>query len=191
MDQDAAPVRPTTSWLLRELDLQLEAAADALARGDPAVDLARSSIGRAREAMAQLRAELEARQAQPAAEPQAVPSSAVAPADLPASRPTASTPRTAAAPHASPYRDPQIWLMTFALSLLAGSAAFFGSRWFDERARRERAHWRSLQAKAEGAVPPPSPAPAVGIAPPVAAAPLTGAAALFCCPCCCWGCWAG
>ncbi|MBA4216065.1 MAG: hypothetical protein C0460_01895 [Methylibium sp.] len=147
------------------------------ATAEPAAELTpelEAQISQLERTVAQLRAELEARQAQPAAEPQAVPSSAAAPADLPASRPTASTPRTAAAPHASPYRDPQIWLMTFALSLLAGSAAFFGSRWFDERARRERAHWRSLQAKAEGAVPPPSPAPAVGIAPPVAAA-LTAA----------------
>ena len=59
MDPHAPPVRPTTSWLLRELDLQLEAAADALARGDPAHDLARSSVARAREALAQLRAEQE------------------------------------------------------------------------------------------------------------------------------------
>ena len=57
MDQDAAPVRPTTSPLLLELDLQLAAAADALARDEPALDLARSSVGRAREALAQLRAE--------------------------------------------------------------------------------------------------------------------------------------
>jgi two-component sensor histidine kinase len=57
VDQDAAPVRPTTSWLLRELDLQLEAAADALSRSQPAHDLARSSVGRAREVLAQLHAE--------------------------------------------------------------------------------------------------------------------------------------
>ena len=60
MDQDAAPVRPTTSWLLRELDLQLDAATDALARDEPAYDLARSSVARARDALAQLRAEQEA-----------------------------------------------------------------------------------------------------------------------------------
>ena len=65
MDQDAAPVRPTTSWLLRELDLQLDAAADALSRAEPAHDLARSSIGRAREALAQLRAEQEADEQEP------------------------------------------------------------------------------------------------------------------------------
>jgi hypothetical protein len=59
VDQDSAPVRPTTSWLLREIDLQLEAAADALSRGEPATDLARSSVGRAREALTQLRAEQE------------------------------------------------------------------------------------------------------------------------------------
>ena len=65
MDQDAAPVRPTTSWLLRELDLQLDAAADALSRDEPAHDLARSSIGRAREALAQLRAEQEPDEQEP------------------------------------------------------------------------------------------------------------------------------
>jgi anti-sigma regulatory factor (Ser/Thr protein kinase) len=63
VDQHASPVRPTTSWLLRELDLQLEAAADALSRDEPAHDLARSSVGRAREALAQLRAELESDEA--------------------------------------------------------------------------------------------------------------------------------
>jgi anti-sigma regulatory factor (Ser/Thr protein kinase) len=60
VDQDAAPVRPTTSWLLRELDLQLEAAADALSRPAPAYDLARSSVSRAREALAQLHVEQQA-----------------------------------------------------------------------------------------------------------------------------------
>ncbi len=59
MDQDAAPVRPTTGWLLRELDLQLEAAADALSRDEPAHDLARSSVTRARDALARLRGEQE------------------------------------------------------------------------------------------------------------------------------------
>ncbi len=57
MEQDAAAARPTTSWLLRELDLQLEAAADALSRERPAYDMARSSVGRARDALAQLQAE--------------------------------------------------------------------------------------------------------------------------------------
>ena len=72
MDQDVPPVRPTTSWLLRELDLQLEAAADALSRDEPAYDLARSSVGRAREALAQLRAEQEAAPAGPEADPAAL-----------------------------------------------------------------------------------------------------------------------
>jgi signal transduction histidine kinase len=60
VDQDAAPVRPTANWLLRELELQLETAADALARGEPGHELARSSVGRARDAVRQLRAEREA-----------------------------------------------------------------------------------------------------------------------------------
>ena len=57
MDEHAAPVRPTTNWLLRELDLQLQAAADALSRDEPAHDLALSSVARARAALAQLQAE--------------------------------------------------------------------------------------------------------------------------------------
>ena len=60
MDQDAAPVRPTSSLLLRELDLQLESAADALSRQTPDTDLARASVGRARQALAQLVAQQEA-----------------------------------------------------------------------------------------------------------------------------------
>jgi anti-sigma regulatory factor (Ser/Thr protein kinase) len=59
VDQDASPARPTTSWLLREIELQLEAAADALSRDEPAHDLARSSVSRARHALAQLQAEQE------------------------------------------------------------------------------------------------------------------------------------
>jgi signal transduction histidine kinase len=57
VDQDAPPVRPTASWLLRELDLQLEAAAEALSRDEPALELARSSVRRARAALVQLQAE--------------------------------------------------------------------------------------------------------------------------------------
>lgn len=60
MDQDAAPARSTSSWLLSELELQLEAAADALSRQQPAVDLARSSLGRAREVLGRLQAQPEA-----------------------------------------------------------------------------------------------------------------------------------
>ena len=60
MDQDAARVRPTSSRLLRELDLQLESAAEALSREVPAADLARSCVGRARDALAQLTAQQEA-----------------------------------------------------------------------------------------------------------------------------------
>ena len=72
MDQDAAPVRPTTSWLLRELDLRLEAAADALSRDEPAHDLACSSVARAREALAQLRVEQEADELGAEADPTAL-----------------------------------------------------------------------------------------------------------------------
>ena len=60
MDQDAAPVRPTSSWLLRELELQLGVAAEALSGQAPDHDLARSSVARAREALALLRVQQEA-----------------------------------------------------------------------------------------------------------------------------------
>jgi signal transduction histidine kinase len=63
VEPDATSVRPTASWLLRQVDLQLEAAADALSRDEPAHDLARNSVDRAREALAQLRAEQEAEDA--------------------------------------------------------------------------------------------------------------------------------
>ncbi|MCY4757195.1 type IV pilus assembly protein FimV [Pelomonas aquatica] len=119
-----------------------------------------AQISRLEQTVAQLRAELEARQAL-----------AAQVAAQPASVPVAPPPPMLAAPvHASAYRDPLTWLMTLALSLLAGSAAFYGSRWLDQRARRESAHWRSLQAAAEGAAPPPAAAQATGMAPPVDAA---------------------
>ncbi|MDG0834931.1 FimV family protein [Roseateles saccharophilus] len=127
-----------------------------------------AQISQLEQTVAQLRAELEARQAQAASAALAAP---------PASDTAAAPPAAAAPVHTSAYRDPLTWLMTLALSLLAGSAAFYGSRWLDQRARRESAYWRSLQAAAEGAAPPPAPpaAHATGVAPPVEA----GAAALL------------
>lgn len=128
-----------------------------------------AQISQLEQTVAQLRAELEARQ-------QAQAASAVA-----AAAPVASAPAAAAVAPAvprsgvSPYRDPLAWLLTLGVSLLAGAAAFYGSRWRDDRARRELAYWRALHA-AEGASPPPPPAPAPspGMAPPVGG----GAAAL-------------
>jgi pilus assembly protein FimV len=120
-----------------------------------------AQISQLEQTVAQLRAELEARQAASAPV-------AAAPASIPAAPPP--PPAVAAPVHASAYRDPMTWLMTLALSLLAGSAAFYGSRWLDQRARRESAYWRSLQAAAEGAAPPPppsAPVQATGMAPPV------------------------
>ncbi len=111
--------------------------------------------------VAQLRADLEARQA--ASAPAAVASAAIAVAPVPA----AAVPVNP--PHAGAYRDPMNWLLTLALSLLAGSAAFYGSSWLDQRARREKAYWRALQATAEGAAPPPLQPASPGMAPPVAA----------------------
>ncbi|HEY9107805.1 MAG TPA: hypothetical protein VIN58_14085, partial [Roseateles sp.] len=97
--------------------------------------------------------------------------SAVQPASAPPVAEPIPVKAVAPVPRASPLRDPLTWLMTLGLSLLAGAAAFYGSRWRDERARRELAYWRALHA-AEGAAPPPhSPVPAPpapGFAPAVA-----------------------
>lgn len=111
--------------------------------------------------VAQLRAELLARQQA------AAPVTASAPA--PVASAAASAPKPVPAPvrsaGPSPYRDPMTWMLTLGLSLLAGSAAFYFSRWRDQRARRELAYWRALHA-AEGAAAP-QPVPSPGIAPPV------------------------
>ncbi|MFG6464833.1 FimV family protein [Roseateles sp. DXS20W] len=142
-----APQRPAPVASVPETDLTPELEAQ---------------IAQLEDTVAQLRAELEARlQAEAAA-------SAPPP---PAPEPFASAPTPAPAPATrnSRYRDPMTWLLTLGLSLLAGAAAFYGSRWREERARRERAYWRALHA-AEGAADPlpPSPPPS-GIAPPVLA----------------------
>jgi len=137
------PVQPAASAPEMELTPELEA-----------------QIARLEQTVAQLRAELEARlQAEAAASAAAVIPRASAPAEVPA--PVRSA-------RASPYRDPMTWLFTLGLSLLAGAAAFYGSRWRDQRARRELAYWRALHA-AEGASPPPVQQPSPGMAPPVAA----------------------
>ncbi|MBI3347392.1 MAG: hypothetical protein HY020_09310 [Burkholderiales bacterium] len=121
-----------------------------------------AQIAQLEQTVAQLRAELEARQlaeagAASAAQPPA-PTSSQAAAPLPAVSPAA---------RAHAYRDPMTWLMTLGLSLLAGAAAFYGSRWRDLRARRELAYWRALHA-AEGAGVPVAPVvPQPGMAPPV------------------------
>jgi hypothetical protein len=101
----------------------------------------------------------------------AVPASALAPETIPTRVATPSAPGT----HAAAYRDPMTWLLTLALGLIAGSVAFYASRWLDQRARRENAYWRALQAAAEGAAPPPPAPPTPGIAPPV---PASAAAVL-------------
>lgn len=128
-----------------------------------------AQISQLEQTVAQLRAELEARlQAEAAA------ASAVPPPPAPSQAIVQPPPAPVPAAHASPYRDPMTWLFTLGLSLLAGAAAFYGSRWRDQRARRELAYWRALHA-AEGAGPPVVPQnPSPGMAPPVAglAAPL-------------------
>ncbi|WP_348009304.1 hypothetical protein [Roseateles sp.] len=133
-----------------------------------------AQITQLEQTVAQLRAELEARlQAQDAAASAA----ALTAAPTPEAFASAPTPPPPSATRPSPYRDPMTWVLTLGLGLLAGSAAFYGSRWRDERARRERAYWRAMHA-AEGAAHPlpaqPPPAPSPGIAPAVFsnAAPL-------------------
>lgn len=175
----ARPPSPTASAAEAEMTPELEA-----------------QITQLEQTVAQLKAELLARQqAEAAAAPASAASAAVAAAaasegvapPIPASAPPpeafAASPAVAPA-RVSPYRDPMTWVLTLALSLVAGAAAFFVTRWRDERIRRERAYWRALRA-AEGAsaqaASPASPAPAspepaavTGMAPPV----LSPAAAL-------------
>ncbi len=111
-----------------------------------------------------LRAELEARVqarakavaaavAAASASASAVPAVASAPASaVPAAPREDAAPATASEPGAvPPYEDPLTWLLTLALGLLAGAAAFYGSRWFDERSRRDAAHWRTAHAAEGGA----------------------------------------
>lgn len=116
------------------------------------------TLSRLEQTVAELRAELEARRAAAAggaaSAPQAPPSAA--PRVVPAVP-------TVAAASASGYRDPMTWLMTLALSLLAGAAAFYASRWVDARQRRQREMWRTLRAART------SQANGVGFAPPVLA----------------------
>ncbi|MCE4557527.1 FimV family protein [Roseateles cellulosilyticus] len=143
------PVQPAASAPEMELTPELEA-----------------QIAELEQTVAQLRAELESRQAAAASAPPVAVASVSAPASSPA--PAVAAP----APRASPYRDPMTWALTLGLSLLAGAAAFYGSRWREERARREMAYWRALQAAAEGGgVPPAPPSPSPGMAPPVIAEP--------------------
>jgi hypothetical protein len=143
------PVKPAASAPEMELTPELEA-----------------QIAQLEQTVAQLRAELLARQEAQAAEAASAPASAAAPE---ASAPVASSaPRPAAVPasRTPPYRDPMTWLLTIALSLIAGAVAFYVSRWRDLRARQELAYWRALHA-AEGAAAPV----------PVAAAAVSSAAA--------------
>jgi hypothetical protein len=137
-----------------------------------------AQIAQLEQTVAQLRAELQGRQAAAASAAQTAAAAPPAPAAVAASVPASATAATPApAPvrgvRASPYSDPMTWLLTLGLSLLAGAVAFYGSRWRDERRRRERAYWRALHS-AEGGRRSAAGAPASGIAPAVAG----GAAAL-------------
>jgi hypothetical protein len=132
-----------------------------------------AQIAQLEQTVAQLRAELLARQEagglaapEAASEPASTASAATA-ASVPAAVPPAPAALTAPAPRQSPYRDPLTWLLTLAMSLIAGSAAFYFSRWRDQRARQELAYWRALHAAEGAAAPAPAPAPSPGIAPQV------------------------
>ncbi len=138
------PVQPAASAPEMELTPELEA-----------------QIAQLEQTVAQLRADLEARLLAEAAAASAV---AIPPASAPAVAPPPVAVRSA---HASPYRDPMTWVLTLGLSLLAGSAAFYFSRWRDQRARRELAYWRALHAAEGAGLPAVVPQHSPGMAPPV------------------------
>jgi pilus assembly protein FimV len=139
------PMKPAANAAEMELTPELEA-----------------QISQLEATVAQLRAELLARQ-----QAEALPASAAMPSPPPPVA-SAATPAPAVvrSVRASPYRDPMTWVLTLGLSLLAGSAAFYLSRWRDQRARRELAYWRALHAAEGAGVRPAAPAPP-GMAPPV------------------------
>lgn len=109
--------------------------------------------------VAQLRAELLARQLPDAGASAAAPDSAavltVAALPVATVQPAAASTRP---------RDPMVWVLTLAASLLAGAAAFYGSRWRETRARRERSYWLAMQAAEGAAAPEAVVAPTPGIA---------------------------
>ena len=151
------PVQPAASAAEMELTPELEA-----------------QISQLETTVAQLRAELLARQLSEAASASIAPVAAATPAASAAEPAPAPAPAVVRGARASPYRDPLTWALTLGLSLLAGSAAFYVSRWRDQRARRELDYWRALHAAEGAGLPPVAAAPAPGMAPPVAG--LTSAA---------------
>lgn len=167
----ARPARPAAS-AVTELTPELEA-----------------QITQLEQTVAQLRAEILARQqaegGAASAPEAAVPASAAAspPEAAPASAAPAPeafrvAPTLAPAPRPSPYRDPMTWLLTLAMSLIAGAGAFYFSRWRDQRARQELAYWRALHAAEGAGLPravPAAPAAASGVAAPVLAGAMVGA----------------
>lgn len=150
------PVTPAASAPEMELTPELEA-----------------QIAQLEQTVAQLRAELLARQEAEAASGAASDAaSAAEPASAPASVPAAASaaapaPAIVQAGRTPPYRDPMTWVLTLAMSLIAGAAAFYFSRWRDLRTREELAYWRALHAAEGAGVPPAAQAPSPGFAPPV------------------------
>jgi hypothetical protein len=133
-----------------------------------------AQITQLEQTVAQLRAELETRLQ---AEAAAASAASAVPPPPPEAFASAPAPAPVSTVKSSPYRDPITWLLTLGLSLVAGAAAFYGSRWRDDRARRELAYWRALHA-AEGAAPPPLPAPPPPASPGIAPAVIGNAARL-------------
>ncbi len=124
-----------------------------------------AQITQLEQTVAQLRVELEAKLQAEAEAASAAAAAAIPRASEPAVAPPAVPVQVV---HTSPYRDPMTWLFTLGLSLLAGAVAFYGSRWRDQRARRELAYWRALHAAEGAAVPLAQPQqPSPGMAPPV------------------------
>ena len=155
------PVKPAASAPDMELTPELESQITQL---EATVAKLRAELLARQETQPVAAATVEASSAAPASSASAMepaPAASVAPAIAPAAPATAVV-RSA---RSSPYRDPMTWVMTLALSLLAGAGAFYVSRWRDLRARRELAYWRALHA-AEGAGMPRSVGPARAPSPP-------------------------
>lgn len=160
------PVKPAASAPEMEMTPELEA-----------------QIAQLEQTVAQLRAEILARQqldapAAPAPEASAAAASTPASAAAPAPEAFRVAPAEVRSGRPSPYRDPMTWALTLAMSLIAGAAAFYFSRWRDLRSRQELAYWRALHAAEGAGLPPPPPVPQAVPTPGIAPAVLSQAAAL-------------
>lgn len=142
---EAPPQKPGTGTPETELTPEIEA-----------------QISQLEQTVAQLRAELLARR-----QGEAQAASAAIPVVAVSVVPAAEEPAAVTRARTSPYRDPMTWVLTLAMSLLAGTAAFYFGRWRDQRGRSDMPAWRRQQAgpDTEGSLPPAAQPP--GMAPPV------------------------